>query len=100
MRAISMLVAGLPMLIAVAAVSAAEAPAVTPTAETPIAEEAALPAAGCLENTGSRIKRKKGECSTSPGRVHRADDLRSTGATSAADALRTVDPAFGSSPGR
>ena len=100
MRAISKSCIGLPLLIAAMSVAAEDAAAVPSTANTPAAEEAPLPAAGCLQNTGSRIKRKNGDCSISPGRVHRADDLRATGATSAEGALRNVDPAFGSSQGR
>jgi len=100
MRAISKFCVGLPLLFAAASVFADDDAPATPPAETPAAEEAALPAVGCLQNTGSRIKRKNGDCGSSPGRVHRANDLRATGATSAADALRTVDPIVGSSPGR
>jgi len=54
----------------------------------------------CLQETGTRIKRRSGECSTASGRVHRADDLRSTGRTTVGEALRQLDPGIGSSPGR
>ncbi len=48
----------------------------------------------CPDATASRIKRTRGTCS-SPGRVYTRDDLDSTGATSAGEALSKLDPSIG-----
>ncbi|WP_439639856.1 hypothetical protein [Nevskia sp.] len=62
-------------------------------------DASALPA-GCVRETGSRIKPAKGACGTAAGRVHDAGQLQSTGALSAGDALRRLDPTLSGSPGR
>lgn len=62
-------------------------------------DASALPA-GCVRETGSRIKPAKGACGTAAGRVHDAGQLESTGALSAGDALRRLDPTLSGSPGR
>lgn len=56
--------------------------------------------AHCLQDTGSRIKRRSGQCLPYAGRSIRADDLRATGATSTAEALQNVDPSVRVFPGR
>lgn len=56
----------------------------------------------CIRETGSRIPvaRKVGSkddnrrCLSSNGRVYSRDDIRSTGRTDLADALRALDPAI------
>lgn len=67
-------------------------------AETADRQSAADP--NCLRDTGTRIKRPKGQCSAASGRVYRADDLRSTGQPTVGEALRQIDPSIGASPGR
>lgn len=55
--------------------------------------------ANCLQDTGSRIKRRDGSCLPLAGRTHRADDLRATGAPTTGNALRDVDPSLRVFPG-
>jgi len=50
----------------------------------------ALPA-GCVSETGTRIPVSQSDC-TGPGRVWTNQDVKSTGATDAAQALRQLDP--------
>ncbi len=50
----------------------------------------ALPA-GCVSDTGTRIPVSQSDC-TGPGRVWTDQDVKSTGATDAAQALRQLDP--------
>jgi hypothetical protein len=45
----------------------------------------------CMTETGSRIP-AKGDACTGIGRSYSNDEIRNTGATSAADALRLLDP--------
>ncbi len=47
----------------------------------------------CMQDTGSHIKRKEGECVEAPGRVYSHEDIDRTGEINAADALRKLDPA-------
>jgi len=56
----------------------------------PEAHTAAAENPGCLTETGSRIS-VKGEC-RGPGRAYTTDDINRTGATTAGDALRLLDP--------
>jgi hypothetical protein len=48
---------------------------------------------GCLTQTGSRIAGNPGDCSAF-GRSYSHDDINNTGSTSAADALRLLDPSI------
>ncbi|MGQ3057762.1 MAG: hypothetical protein ACT6T0_11305 [Nevskia sp.] len=91
------LLAGLPV-----AAGDRNSPATTTTsapAPAPQQEDASAPPAGCVRETGSRIKPAKGACGTAAGRVHDAGQLESTGALSAGDALRRLDPMLSGSPG-
>ena len=47
----------------------------------------------CVMQTGSRIPVKRKEC-TRPGRSYSKDEILKTGATTAADALRLLDPSI------
>ena len=47
----------------------------------------------CIKETGTRIKQKEGEC-VGPGRTYSRDELDRTGAFSAAEALKRLDPAL------
>jgi hypothetical protein len=49
--------------------------------------------AGCVISTGSRILAQGSKC-TALGRSYSQRDVRLTGATTAADALRLLDPAI------
>jgi hypothetical protein len=50
----------------------------------------------CVQETGSRIKRRDARgCNGEPGRSYDRDDLDRTGAIDAADALRRLDPSIG-----
>lgn len=65
------------------------------------AEETPVPRAGCLQSSGSRIRVPAGQCVPGvSGRVYREDDLRATGAQTAGDALRQLDPTVTLGPGR
>ena len=75
--------------------AAASNPTTAPQADKPDA-----PTIACTTETGSRIKRRKGSCNSSPGRVFQAEELQSTGQSSIGDALRRVDPGSAASPGR
>ncbi|MCX7072969.1 MAG: hypothetical protein NTW01_18455 [Gammaproteobacteria bacterium] len=89
------LLAGLPV-----AANDRNSPATATTpAPAPQQEDASAPPAGCVRETGSRIKPAKGACGTAAGRVHDAGQLESTGALSAGDALRRLDPMLSGSPG-
>jgi hypothetical protein len=48
----------------------------------------------CIKETGTRIKPKEGECVGAAGRTYSRDELDRTGAFSAAEALRKLDPAL------
>ena len=50
-----------------------------------------VPPVGCITDTGTRIPVSRSDC-TGPGRVWTDQDLKSTGATDAAQALRQLDP--------
>lgn len=55
----------------------------------------ALPKPGdrdCLRSTGSLIPAKSGQCLPVAGRTYSQEDLRRTGATTTAGALRMLDP--------
>lgn len=101
MRSISIL------LVAVGALSigvprADEAAATKPVPASTAAASSDAPAAprvSCPSETGSRIKPAKGACSSAAGRSYDADQLQSTGALSAGDALRQLDPMISGSPG-
>ena len=45
----------------------------------------------CLQDTGSRIPPKEGECKNGPGRSVSREELERTGRPNTADALRQVD---------
>jgi hypothetical protein len=47
----------------------------------------------CVMQTGSRIPVKRKEC-VHPGRSYSKDDISTTGADTAADALRLLDPSI------
>jgi hypothetical protein len=61
--------------------------------DTVVSSTAAAPRFNCL-TTGTRIPLKQGECANAPGRVFTQDDLQRTGATTASEALRMLDPSF------
>lgn len=46
----------------------------------------------CLRSTGSLIPAKSGECLPVAGRSYDREDIRRTGATDTAEALRRLDP--------
>jgi uncharacterized lipoprotein YajG len=46
----------------------------------------------CVKQTGSRIPADDASCR--PGRAYSSDDINRTGATSAGDALRLLDPSI------
>ena len=50
-----------------------------------------LPPAGCVSNTATRIPMSPAECAAF-GRVWTEQDVKSTGATDSAQALRLLDP--------
>jgi len=58
-----------------------------PRAPTPSVSQA------CVTPTGSRIPVKRKECAQ-PGRSYGRDDISITGATTAAEALRLLDPSI------
>ena len=70
--------------------------ATTPPAD-PVAAVAATPEAGseaepaarlnCVDETGSRIKPRKGECLNGHGKVYTDDDIRDSGAINAGEVL-------------
>jgi hypothetical protein len=92
MRLIPMLAACMLSSPAFAADDAAPSP---PPASAPTTADQISPrSATCVEVTGSRIKPRPGECLPTARRVHNAEDLESTGATSVGDALRQLDPAL------
>jgi hypothetical protein len=79
----------------------AQPPAAPAESEAAAATKAELKAHNCLLSTGSRIvaahnqrhpDRKR--CVNAAGRVYDQDDLRRTGETNVADALRKLDPAI------
>jgi hypothetical protein len=51
----------------------------------------AEPPAGCVAATATRIPLRPGECAAF-GRTWQQDDIKTTGATDAAQALRQLDP--------
>lgn len=74
------------------------APVEEPAAETAAAETSKAVKPNdryCLRQTGSRIPRKdKDGCLPVAGRSYDAEDLRSTGATTVAEALERLDPSI------
>lgn len=48
----------------------------------------------CVRSTGSLIPAKPGRCLPVAGRAYSQEDLRRTGATTTADALRMLDPSI------
>jgi hypothetical protein len=48
---------------------------------------------GCVQDTGSRIKQKPGDC-RGPGRSYSRDELDRTGAIDTAEALKRLDPSL------
>lgn len=101
MRSISTLLAAAATALLLHAVPAlaSDKPASAATPE-PAVDKPAEPTIACTSETGSRIKRRKGSCNSSPGRVFQAEELQSTGQSSIGDALRRVDPGSVASPGR
>ena len=90
MRSIPILLAAALLLGSGSAAFAAEEE--TPTkAQEPTVDEQPAPRVGCPQETGSRIKRKNGSCSSSPGRVYSAAELQSTGQTNVGEALQRLD---------
>ena len=56
---------------------------------------AAAKSGSCIKSTGSRIPLKPPEeCRNVPGRTYNQDELRNTGETNTAAALRRLDPSF------
>ena len=49
---------------------------------------------GCVHDTGTRIKSATNGCSISPGHSYSKDDLDRTGRSTAAGALRNLDPSL------
>jgi hypothetical protein len=76
-----------------AALALAAGCATTPPAERQVAASATKPAstALCVQETGSRIKQKPGEC-IGAGRTYSQEDLERTGAFTSAEALEKLDP--------
>jgi outer membrane cobalamin receptor len=72
------------------AACAAPTTAVKPKAAAP---DALAQNPGCLTQTGSRITRSGEKC-TANGRSYSSDDIDRTGATTVAEALRTLDPSI------
>ncbi len=83
----------LPMFaLAVAGAVLADGTAAPQNPATGPADAAAVPAKSCVQETGSRLPRKAGECQTSvPGRSYDSEQLTSTGATDVSEALRQLD---------
>lgn len=48
----------------------------------------------CIQNTGSLIPAKKGECLPVPGRSYSKEELDATGQTTLGPALQQLDPAI------
>ena len=48
----------------------------------------------CPQETGTRLRRKPGECLSIPGRTYGSEELRATGATNVGDGLQRMDPAL------
>ena len=94
MRSIPILLAAVLLMGSGSAAFAAEAetPAKAPE---PTADEQAVPRVSCPQETGTRIKRKNGACSSSPGRVYSAAELQSTGQTNVGEALQRLDSSVG-----
>ena len=46
----------------------------------------------CLQETGSRIERKPGECNNNPGRVVTREEMERTGAFTTFDAIQRTVP--------
>jgi hypothetical protein len=49
---------------------------------------------GCLQDTGTHLRTRPGDCLSSPGHSYSSDEMRSTGASNSADALRLMDPSL------
>jgi hypothetical protein len=81
------------ILIAACMSLAVTACAHTPSTTEVAAKPKALTRADCL-TTGSRIPLKEGECVIQAGRVYSKEDLERSGAGTAAEALRRLDPAI------
>jgi hypothetical protein len=59
----------------------------------PAADAARAPASvTCMHDTGTRLKLRPNECSSSPGRSYTRTDIDRTGQITASGALRLLDP--------
>jgi hypothetical protein len=79
----------------------ADGPGAAPPASSPQAAPApagqdGMPDASavCPQDTGSHIKRKPGDCLSSPGRTYGSQEISQTGATDVGGALRMMDPSL------
>ncbi len=74
----------------------ADDPAPTPgTATTTTAKTPPEPGSKyCVQDTGSHIRPKQGECLPVPGRSYSREDVENTGSVSNSDALRRLDPSI------
>jgi len=81
-----LIVAGLSLCVAACATT----PPATPDASKRTAATAATPA-GCVTDTGTRLPVKPGDCAA-PGHVWTDQEVRGTGVTDSAHALRLLDP--------
>jgi len=70
----------------------ATSPSTSGTAGPEAAATARVPPAGCVADTATRIPVSPRDCAAA-GRVWTDQDVKSTGATSAGQALRLLDPA-------
>ena len=68
-----------------------DACATSPAPESALTAGKAEPPAGCVADTATRIPVKASDCWAS-GRTWTSQDVKSTGATDAAQALRQLDP--------
>jgi hypothetical protein len=67
----------------------ATTPSTPPTAAAQTAKQ--QPPPGCVASTGTLLPTKPNSC-TGPGNTYSSEDLQRTGATTAAGALRLLDP--------
>ncbi|HZR33969.1 MAG TPA: hypothetical protein VFA75_01240 [Nevskia sp.] len=68
-----------------------------PTSATAATTAKAVPAPGstlCVQDTGSHIRPKPGECLPVAGRSYSREDMENTGSFSNSDALRHLDPSI------
>jgi hypothetical protein len=83
----ALIIAGMSLWVA----ACASTPATPDAAKTPATAAAQLPPSGCVSQTATRIRTTPTECAGA-GHVWTDDQIKGTGATDPAQALRLLDP--------